>query len=274
MASALTFGVSRVHGAGGAALLESAGRFAAELTRRLGRQVDLSVALDYDHQLSAVLAGGLDLAWLPPLLHARAAAEGASLLAVPERSGFITCRSAVLVRRAPATLVDLASLRGVRAAWVSRLSATGHVFPRIDLLAHGATFSDEAFHETPARAMAQVAEGNADLCAVFVGSAATDEQLAAAEVRRLYPEMAERLAVLHVTDLIPPDGLALAAGADADEAELRDALFAFHQTLPGARVLKDLMAADKLVAVADPLKHMLRSWTLLSIARAEAPFTS
>jgi ABC-type phosphate/phosphonate transport system substrate-binding protein len=143
------------------------------------------------------------------------------------------------------------------------------VFPRIDLLAHGVTFASESFHDTAAGAFAAVSAGEADVCAAFVGSATVDAVLGAAEVLRLYGERVADLRVLHVTDLIPPDGIALSAGAAADESAVRAALLSLHETAEGAAAVKGLLQAERLVGVADPLKRMLRSWTELALSRAE-----
>jgi ABC-type phosphate/phosphonate transport system substrate-binding protein len=237
----------------------------------LGVPVDLVVTADYDHQLASVLAGGLDIAWLPPLLHARATGEGARLAAVPERGGFITCRAAVLVSRG-APFQSLADLRGVRAAWFSRLSSTGHVFPRIDLVSQGVTFSDEAFYDGPDKVFAAVAEGHADLCSCFVSSASLDPARATEEVAKIHGSAASALRVLHVTDLIPPDGIVVAAAtSEQNELAIRDALLLLHESAEGQKAVQGLLRAQRLVGVTDALRRMLRSWTELALSRAESP---
>jgi ABC-type phosphate/phosphonate transport system substrate-binding protein len=259
--------MSKVHGGGGRHLLDAGSRLVQALSRRSGLEVALTVLNDYDHQLSAVLAGGLDIAWLPPLLHARATAEGARLVAVPERGGFITCRAAVLVR-ADSPARTTADLKSPRAAWITRLSATGHIFPRIDLAAHGVGFSSETFYDAPARCFTAVSMGHADLCAAFVSSTAEEVGRAQQEVIALYGSPVEKLRVLHVTDLIPPDGMVLAAATSIDdEHALRGALLSLHEDAEGLRAIGDLLRAERLVGVTDGLRRMLRSWTELALAR-------
>ena len=71
----LSLGVSRNHAG---ATVEAWPRILCQgLAVGLGSAVEPALYEDYDGLLRAVLDGGVDVAWLPPLLHARAAAQGA-----------------------------------------------------------------------------------------------------------------------------------------------------------------------------------------------------
>src|SRR5438067_5688630 len=119
------------------------------LAKGLGSPVMASMADDYEQLLKCVLDGAVDVAWLPPLLHARAAEQGARLVALPQRGGWLTFRSALLVRKDD-PVQNLAGLRGVRAAWRDRSSASGYLFPRLELAARGVSpekaFASEKFY--------------------------------------------------------------------------------------------------------------------------------
>jgi phosphonate transport system substrate-binding protein len=269
--SPLTFGISKLHGGSGPPLRDQAGRFTEVLQQRLGAEVSLVVCDDYDHQLAAVLAGNLDLAWLPPLSHARLTAEGARLLAVPERGGFLTCRAAILVAKV-APIWSLADLRGARAAWSTRLSSTGHVFPRIDLVSLGVDLRAESFYGGSATAFAAVASGEAELCACFVSSRSADPVLAAEEVARIHGPAVAPLRVLHVTDLIPPDGIVVGGSTSADdEGRIREALLSLHELPAGRAALLGLLRAQRLAGVTEALHATLRSWTELALSRQGSP---
>src|SRR5438477_7841987 len=178
------------------------GLLAGALAKGLGSGVDASMADDYDQLLKQVIAGEVDVAWLPPLLHARAAEQGARLVALPQRGGWLTFRSALLVRKDD-PVKSIAALRGVRAAWRDRSSASGYLFPRLELAARGAppekAFASEKFYGSVLDAAMAVVNGEADLCTCFVSDAARDPQRAAVEVRTALGAAAEKLRVLHVT---------------------------------------------------------------------------
>src|SRR4051794_37538194 len=122
----ISLGMTRANAEGWPELLAGA------LAPGLGSAVVATMSEDYDQLLRQVIAGAVDVAWLPPLLHARAAEQGALLVALPQRGGWLTFRSALLVRKDD-PVKNLAGLRGVRAAWRDRSSASGYLFPRLEL---------------------------------------------------------------------------------------------------------------------------------------------
>jgi phosphonate transport system substrate-binding protein len=253
----LTFGISHSHA--GQDLDAGARRFADVLGDLLGRRVGVTMTRDYERLLDGVLVGAISVAWMPPLVHARAAASGAPLACVSQRNGALTYRSALLVR-ADSHRTQLRGLRGARAAWADPFSASGYLFPQLHLLAAGVDprydFADEHFHGSAARACRAVADGNADLCAHYVSDAAGAHRddhwgLAQLELRRtLGDDLGTQLRILDVTDSIPPDGMVLAPPlAGLAQATLRDALLALHQRGPGAAALRALLQADRLAPV-------------------------
>jgi phosphonate transport system substrate-binding protein len=202
-----------------------------------------------------VVGASVDIAWLPPILHMRAAASGALLATVPERSGRLTYRSALVVR-SDSAFRSVRDLRGSRVAWIDRKSASGYVFPRLHLRAAGLdlerAFASEQFLGSPSEVCTAVARGAADLCAIFVcEEAATDAQVALAEVRRAAGSLGPMLRVLAVTDPIPPDGIVLGAHVGDDLGRYRRALELLHTGAEGASALRILLDAHRLVAPTD-----------------------
>jgi ABC-type phosphate/phosphonate transport system substrate-binding protein len=262
------FATSKNHGGGTEAMSIWGPRFCAVLGAMLGTEVALHISADYEALLADVERGVAQAAWLPPLLQARAEASGARLVAVTQRAGWLTYRSAVLVRR-DAPWRDVGSLRGVRAAWVDPHSASGYFFPRLELVSKGATFASETFYGLPERTFAAVAADLADLCACFVSNPTADEPgRAAADVARSAGAHGVSLRILHVTDQIPPDGIALSRSVDPLEAErIAAALVAMHQTEQGKNALRELLHADRFVALTDSLRATLRSWMDAAAAR-------
>ncbi len=265
----LELGASHNHGGNVALLLP---RLAGLLGTALGNTVTAEVAPSYELLLERLLAGTTQVAWLPPLLHARATRQGARLAAVPLRGGWLTYRSALLVRK-DQPVVGLSRMRGLRAAWVDRSSGSGYVFPRLELSMLGAAperfFASEEFFGSAAKASAAVVAGEADVCACFVSDAAGRDPGAALEdVRRAVGDAAPWLRVLHVTEPIPPDGFVLAARLSGPEqTRVTAALLALHETLAGRDLLRDMLRAEKLSAVTEPIVRSLRSWMDAAAAR-------
>jgi ABC-type phosphate/phosphonate transport system substrate-binding protein len=245
----LRFGVSASHG--GAHLLDGANQFVTALTTLLGKPVRLWVAPDYEHLLKAITDCAIEMAWMPPLLQARALAAGARLVAAAMREGQLTYRSALLVR-SDAPWRHVTELRKVRAAWVEPSSASGHVFPRMHILAATCAspvdvFASEMFEGSFALVCAAVAQERADLCACFVKEAAHRTGQVLEDLRAGFGWPVERLRVLDVTDAITPDGIVLAKGAADEHPPLSRTLLALHEIPDGAAALSTLLRADMLV---------------------------
>ncbi len=242
--AALRFGMSRAQGSGA-----DARRFLDTLGARLEQTIKLIVVPDYDKLVEGIGVGGLDLAWMPPLLHQKA--NEALLAAVCERGGAVVYRAAILVR-SDSSYRTVRELRGARAAWSDRSSASGCLFPRLHLRVgnNAQLLGSESFAGSPIQAMQAVVDGQADLCSCFVRESAEDDpDLALADIRRRFLP-AERLRVLAVTDLIPPDGMVLAPSLDGNiQARIRDVLLGLHDGADGAEALLALLDADKLVPV-------------------------
>ena len=257
MGSALTFGISRSHS--GRDLDAGAREFAEALSSRVGRRITVTITPDYERLLDGVLMGGIAVAWMPPLLHVRAAHQGAPLAAVSQRGGALTYRAALLVH-ADSDRTTLRSLHGARAAWADPYSASGYLFPQLHLLAAGVDprydLASEGYHGSAAAACRAVVDGNADVCAHYISDAAGDAReeqwkLGQLELRQaLGDHVGSQLRILDVTDPIPPDGMVLAAPLDGRlQAALRDALLSLHADPDGAHALHALVQADRLMPV-------------------------
>jgi two-component system, NtrC family, sensor kinase len=249
-AAPLLFAIS--HGHGGASVVAGAHAFARALGNRLGDPIKNHVSQTYDDLLADLLTNRVHVAWLPPLLHARASAEGAVIAAVLERQHARTYRSAILVRAdSPLTL---AAIKGVRAAWTDPKSAAGHIFPRLHLKAAGVdleqAFASERFAGSYTAACGAVADGQADLCGCFVTeAAAASKDAAMAEVKTAFAAAPWRLKILAITESIPADAVVLARAVDpAQGSRITTALLSLHLQADGRDALFKLMNAQRLVA--------------------------
>ncbi|HXU71984.1 MAG TPA: PhnD/SsuA/transferrin family substrate-binding protein [Polyangia bacterium] len=267
MGAALTFGISRSHA--GHDLDAGAHLFADALATRLGRRIAVTVTPDYERLLDGLLVGGVSIAWMPPLLHVRAAMKGAPLACVSQRGGALAYRAALIVR-GDSHRTSVRGLRGARAAWADPYSASGYLFPQLHLLAAGVDprydLAAERYYGSAAAACRAVADGDADVCAHYVSDragAARDERwkLAQLELRQsLGDHVGGELRILDVTDPIPPDGMVLAPPLDGRlQAAARDALLSLHDDDAGARALHTLVQAERLMPVTgDVVKIIAR----------------
>jgi phosphonate transport system substrate-binding protein len=146
--------------------------FCAELGRVLGRPVEPYTVESYTALVEAMRNGGLDLAWLPPVIALRAASIGrATPLAMPVRQGVSTFDAALFAREG-SRYKELRDVFGARAAWVDRGSAAGYLVLRASLRARGLgfenAFATEVFcgsHDAVARA---VLCGDADVGSTYL----------------------------------------------------------------------------------------------------------
>jgi len=267
MGGALTFGISRSHA--GHDLDAGARLFADALAARIGRKLAVTITPDYERLLDGLVVGGVAVAWMPPLLHVRAALQGALLAAVSQRNGALAYRAALVVR-ADSHRTTVRGLRGARAAWADPYSASGYLFPQLHLLAAGVDprydLATERYHGSAAAACRAVADGEADVAAHYISDAAGASRddhwkLAQLELRQSLGEnVGTQLRILDVTDPIPPDGMVLAPPLDGRlQAAVRDALLSLHDDAAGARALHTLLQAERLMPVTgDVVKIIAR----------------
>jgi phosphonate transport system substrate-binding protein len=248
----IRFGISRSHG--GDRILDGARRFTEVISELVNEKVRLHVAFDYNDLLRAFLAGGVEIAWLSPLVLVRAMMKAAHLAAVCERGGELTYRSALLVRD-DSTYAAIEDLSGARAVWGDPSSASGHVFPRLHLSKRAVTLGSERFAGSFAQACAQVQRGEADVCAIFMHGETPPASLR----------------VLELSGPIPPDGFVIGPqlGA-AEQTRLTTALHGLHALDEGKVALRLLVQAQRLVAPTDEVQRAIGSLvSILTSARPE-----
>jgi phosphate/phosphite/phosphonate ABC transporter binding protein len=147
------------------------------LSTALGSDVEVHRAADYRVVLAGLEQGLVDLAWLPPLVCARAfRSRLAEPVAVVVRRGD-TSYSSALVAREDSPVRELSHLRGLRVAWVDRESASGYAVIRAALVRKGialtSAFADEVFvrsHDAVVRAVLDGAVDVGATCAYTAGN--------------------------------------------------------------------------------------------------------
>jgi phosphate/phosphite/phosphonate ABC transporter binding protein len=200
-----------------AAVRVKLGVFCRALAGALANGPALSVAprtfTSYGQLLEAVHAGEVDLAWLPPRVAARAAAEERiTPLVVPLRGEHAWYATALF--SAPGSSIrTIGDLKGVRAAWVDPESMAGHVVIRAWLRSQGvdleAAFSEEGFLGGHDQVVAAVLEGRVDVGATFAHQEPDGDRIVSAGWGKA------QVQVIAVAGRIPADVLAAKSGADA-----------------------------------------------------------
>ena len=132
---------------------EANATLADDLARAAGEylhtDVEVHRATDYRVLASSLEQGRIDVAWVPPVGAARLVTSGVVReLALTMRNGQSTYLTGLFALRS-SKIETPADLRGVRAAWVDRESASGYIVIRAALRAAGVSlvqaFSEEHF---------------------------------------------------------------------------------------------------------------------------------
>jgi phosphonate transport system substrate-binding protein len=263
--STVLIGISRGHGDSN--VVPASHAFSSALESVLGDKVALRVAPTYAALYEMFTSGGVDVAWLPPLLTARALAEergangGHVLVAVPSRHGATSYRSALIVAR-ESRFTKPSELLNARAAWIDRDSAAGYVFPRAHLREHGigpGDLADEAFVRSAGLVCSTIADGRADVGATHVSeAAAADPEKAFADLERQFAPARWRLRVLSITAQIPPDGVVVAEHVDRQTKErFREAILGLHERKLGEHAITSLFNAERFVEPTSIIRGQL-----------------
>ncbi|MCA9519576.1 MAG: phosphate/phosphite/phosphonate ABC transporter substrate-binding protein [Myxococcales bacterium] len=263
------FGVVASFRGGADEIRRAAEPLLARFQETLGEPVELIIAPSYEALLGSLADHSVDLAWLSPILHIRAVAAGAEMIAVCRRHGSLTYRSAILVR-GDGPIEGIHDLRGARFAWTDVDSAAGYVLPKQTLLDLGLSevdFVDETFHEGFQDAALSVASNAADVCACYVRDTEDAEEARIDLRQALGNSIAAKLRILVLSDPIPCDGLVIGAHvADHEAAELKKALVTLSTTGYEESPVFKLFQAEALEPMNDRVEQILMSWSLTDLA--------
>ncbi len=218
------------------------------MSGRFGKEVQVDVAPDYAALERAIDLSSVDLAWAPPAICARVY-DVARFVLKAVRNGRSSYCSA-LVGRAT-TLPTLASLGGLRAAWVDPLSTGGHLLAVAHLRAAGiepaTTFAEERFLGSYRDALIAVAHGSADVTAVFT-RIEEPVRWARTEMADLVGPAGDALSPFAITGEAPHDGLVLTRGLGHAEAEkLAAALLGLEHHASAPTMLLEVCNAQSFV---------------------------
>lgn len=195
------------------------------LSKRVGRKVAPKVSLSYEELSRGLREGTIDVAWLPPIVHAHLLRDrSVQTLLVSARARRSTC---VIVCRREGRIATVDDLRNTRAAWVDPWSAAGYVMARLFLFEHGIDprkdLLEERFLGSHDAAVRAVAEGVSDFTSTFARLDDKGEVVAAGW--RSLPEGDGLLRIVSIVGPVPLDVVAVRSGLPTEERDtLRAAL--------------------------------------------------
>ncbi|MFW5740595.1 MAG: phosphate/phosphite/phosphonate ABC transporter substrate-binding protein [Myxococcota bacterium] len=142
------------------------------LATRIGKRVAPCPAVSYDDLSNRMASGELDAAWLPPALFVELDRTiGLRPVAAAERGGGIGYYASFFTHR-DSHVASLDALRGCSVGWVDPGSASGYVFPRLQLASLGIdpteAFQEEVFFRSHEAVVRAVVDRAVDVGATFV----------------------------------------------------------------------------------------------------------
>ncbi|MCL1948966.1 MAG: phosphate/phosphite/phosphonate ABC transporter substrate-binding protein [Turicibacter sp.] len=236
--------------------------FAAYLSEALGREVNVTVATNFNTIVEAMVSGQVDLGIMPPAAFVQARERGgarailSSVLGAYDRETGLPIEGEVrdsfkgeILVRADSDLHELADLVGANIGTLSPSSASGFIYPIVEMMDAGIDpLTDVTLvtvNDIPS-GITGVLNGQLDATFVFEGARVV--------FNGAFPddELMDELRVLHLTEGdIPND--AIAVHPDMDEelvAQIKEAFLAMPDTDEGLEIMslwghRGYMVADE-----------------------------
>jgi ABC-type phosphate/phosphonate transport system substrate-binding protein len=163
---------------------DALGSFCRRIRVTTGIELAPAIHASYSELLKRALEGRVDVIWAPPLvaieLEDRGVAQPAVVVRRSQRVGYYCA----LFCLAGAPFQRVEELSGLRAAWVSKESASGYVVPRWHLRSLGVrlaeAFASEEFYSSHETMTQTVLDGKADVGATHVSLDPVTGKLASA----------------------------------------------------------------------------------------------
>ncbi len=236
----------------------SAEKLAAELEKRTGYSIDVTVPVSYAAVIEAMGAGRVDVAWFAPLSYVLASSKyGAKVLLITERDGH-TDYTGIILARKDGPVKRIEDLKGRRFAFGDPLSTSGTLYPKQLLKAHGVDPDTDiipVFAGGHDKAIIALYNGQVDGCSCYsgYGSDARDR------VRSTIPDIMEKTVIIGRTEKIPNDNVAVSGDLPAEVAEkLKQALLDISASEEGRRMLMEVAEIDGLREVDDAVYDSVR----------------
>jgi phosphate/phosphite/phosphonate ABC transporter binding protein len=241
----------------------AADRFAIALSTLLSAPVEVHRAIDYRVLLASLEQGRVDLAWVPPLAAARAVRAGSiTEVAVTMRNGSSSYYTGLIALR-ESKLETVADLRGVRAAWVDRESASGYLVIRAALRAAGVSlvraFSEEIFVRSHAEIARALAERRVDVGATCFNFVSGTVEIARSGFKDHGGVRDDSIKLLAHAGPIPADMVAAHRGMNSRWIQLIQTALVDARPAAVHLAAKELVHADGFVRPTHEHREMLGS---------------
>lgn len=177
---------------------------------------------------------------------------GAEARLVQIRHGAATYQSQIIVR-SDSAIKSLADIAGKKIAFVDPASTSGFLLPKKMLLDRGIKPSQEIFAMKHDSVVSMVYQGQADAGATFYSPEADGQiQDARRLVKTQYPDVAEKVKVLELTESIPNEPIIFRKQLSEDmKKTISDAILKFISTPEGKEVFKAVYGVTELRPTAD-----------------------
>ncbi|WP_211345987.1 phosphate/phosphite/phosphonate ABC transporter substrate-binding protein [Propioniferax innocua] len=236
----------------------------------LGREVEVTIATDYSTIVEAMAAEQVDIGIMPPatyvLAHEQGAAEALLQAQIPAMDpetaqptdelvdGF---RGEILVG-ADSGITDLEDLRGRTIAAQNAASASGYIFPAVELGEAGLDIHDDLTLTTVSgidSAIMAVLDGDVDAAFAFEGG----RVLLSKDIE----DITDKVKVLYLTDeRIPNDAIAVHPAVDDGLKEsIREAFFAIADDPEGHEIISSLYSHEGYVEADQEAYDIVRDYT-------------
>ena len=218
------------------------------LAKELGTKVQPELFENHDAEANALVAGRIDVAWMPPYQGFNAKLGGAQPISKLVRKGATTYRSVFFVR-ADSKIQKLGDVHGATVGWVEANSATGHLFPLAmvarEHLTPSQLFKDERYLGTHDAVCKAVWDKKVELGATLADEAGADGKMVIDGCKHSLGANAAKLRVVSVSEPVPNDVFSVRQGLDpALVTKLQGVLAALPSSPAGKAVLKDDLKAD------------------------------
>ena len=226
--------------------------FADYLSKKLGRKVDVTLATDYTTIVEAMSSHKVDIGIMPPAAYVQARDKQAAKAILTSELGAYdrttgkpvegklsgSFKGEVLVR-ADSDLKKLTDLKGRKIATLSPSSASGYIYPVVELKKAGVDPTTQStlttVNDIPSE-ITSVLEGQQDACFVFEGARNVFASKFAGK------DLFKELRVLYLTEGdIPNDAIAVQPSMDqALQDKIKQALLDYAGTPEGSEALNNI----------------------------------
>ena len=226
-----------------------------------GKDITVSIAGSYNQLAAMVRSGEAAFAWVPPLVFTGLERRNEAVPLVSLRLEQEAPYMSALVVRSDSPISSLEQVRGARAGWVDRWSASGYVVPRIALASANldprGLFSSEGFFKTHDAVIAALAGSEIDVGATYARSGPKGVESGP------WTRLGVPVRVLGSWGPIPSDVIAASGALDPESAtSLRRAILALGRDVRGRVLIRRVFGVDELQPwVSETYDAMRRAMT-------------